>query len=53
MQRGENGPIAQFGKIFSNFLLFAKYLAIYHIFVIQVCGTWVLHGTQVYENQFP
>ena len=42
----------QFGKIFSNLSLFVKYLAIYHIFVIRVCGTRVLHGTQVYENRF-
>jgi len=54
MQRGENGLMAQFDKIFSNLSLFAKYLVvIYHSFVIRICETRVLHGTQVYENRVP
>ena len=44
----QNGHIPLFGKIYIDLLLFAKYLAICHLFEIRVCyvtrvpETWVL-----------
>lgn len=42
--KGQNGLIPLFGKICKDLSLFAKYLAIYHIFELQICKTWVLEN---------
>lgn len=44
---GQNGNIPQFGKIFSNILLFVKYLVIYHFFLTQVCRVTRVPKSQV------
>ena len=40
---GQNDHILLFSKIFSNILLFMKYLAIYHIFKTWVCKIRIYH----------
>ena len=47
-----NGHIPLFGKICMDLPLFAKYLAIYHLFEIRVCKTRVCRVTRVLELEF-
>ena len=48
---GQNDHILLFSKIFSNILLFVKYLTIYYIFETWVCEIRIYHVTRVLETR--